>query len=128
MADQTYLALLISTGYISRRFDTSVTPSADEGMGPNNDQGVYQPVMVGDPPAQLSVPCRVAQQSARARFRAKSDEKDVDVSTLTIFTDYRTDVLNRDRFTIDGLEYQTVDVNDPGLMHHHLEFVARRIT
>ena len=132
MADQDYLSLLISTALVSRKTST-LAGSGSEGMGPTNNAGNYAPVMVDDgtgtgAKTQLAVPCRVAQQSARARFRAKQDGKDAIVSTLTIFTDYRTDLQERDRFTVDGIAYDTEDKNDPGLMHHHLEFVAKRIT
>jgi SPP1 family predicted phage head-tail adaptor len=131
MADQDFIALLISVGTISRKSVLVAGGPGDEGMGPSNDVGNFAPVMVDDGTGnmvQLTVQCRVAQQSARARFKAKSDGKDAIVSTLTIFTDYRTDVQERDRFTVDGVTYDTEEVNDPGLMHHHLEFVAKRIS
>jgi head-tail adaptor len=131
MADQDFLNLLISIGTISRKADVATDPSADEGMGPSNEVGDYTTVMVADGSGAMTallVQCRVAQQSARARFRAKQDGKDAVVSTLTIFTDYRTDIFERDRFTVDGVTYDTEEANDPGLMHHHLEFVAKRIS
>jgi hypothetical protein len=133
MADQDFLNLLISVGTISRRLDVKTNPGADEGMGPSNEVGNFVPVMVDDGTGMgvktaLTVQCRVAQQSARARFRSKQDGKDAVVSTLTIFTDYRTDILERDRFTVDGITYDTEEANDPGLMHHHLEWVAKEVS
>ncbi len=106
---------------VMRRDDT------DEGMGPSNDSGLFS-VEVAD-----AVPCRVAQQSARARFRSKQDGKDAIISTLTIFTEYREDLKSRDRFIVEVMPgvtqvFDTEDINDPGFMHHHLEFVAKRIT
>lgn len=113
--------LLNSVATIQRRADTT-----SDGMGPATDTGVYHTVMVGSDP--LQVPCRVAKQSARARFKARDSDKDAIIDTVIIFTDYRVDIFARDRFVVDGLFYDTEDATDPGLMHHHLEFIATRVS
>lgn len=133
MADANYLRLLISTGLVSRKTNVAANPSGDEGMGPTDNAGSFFPVMVDDGSGtgnkiQLAISCRIAQQSTRARFRDKLAGKDALVTTLICFTDYRTDVLERDRVTVDGQTYDLEDVEDPGLMHHHLEFTAKRIS
>jgi SPP1 family predicted phage head-tail adaptor len=121
VADRIFLQMLISTGLVSRR-----AAAYDDGNGAVNNTDSYEPVMVNG--VQLSIACRVAQQSARARTRAINGGKDVNISTLTMFTDYRTDVLERDRVLVEGQIYDLESPNDPGLMHHHLEFPARRVS
>lgn len=133
MIDQNYLRLLISTGLVSRKVNVATNPSGDEGMGPTDNAGNFMPVMVDDGTGtgnkvQLSIACRISQQSTRARFRDKLAGKDVLVSTLICFTGYRTDVQERDRVIVDGQTYDLEDVEDPGLMHHHLEFTCKRLS
>lgn len=83
--------------------------------------GVWQPV------AGLNIPCRVTSQSARMRYKAAASGENISVDTLLLVTPYRTDLDDRVRFVVDGTNYDAQSINDPELMHHHLEFYVLRV-
>lgn len=109
--------LLISTATVMR------AEPVEDGMG-----GTKSPytLKVAD-----AVSCRVSFPKAAARDKVRMDNKDAVITMCTIFTEYRTDLKARDRFIIVtdfGTEvYQSEDPNDPGKMHHHLEWPCRKI-
>ncbi len=81
------------------------------------------------------VPCRVGAQSSRQRYRNSLQGVVQDVSSVVIFMDYYDpatgvmwDIQERDRFVVGGRNYDTVNVTDVDLAHHHLEIVAQVVT
>lgn len=127
MANAEFLKLLLSTGYVSRKYGASDL-AGNEGMGPTNNAGDFQPLLVNG--AQFTVRCRIAQQSTRARSGVKEGNKDTIGATLTAFMDITPAVQERDRLMVDGLLYDLADLNIPqdSNGYHHYEFQARRVT
>lgn len=93
-------------------------------------------------PTQLTtiakaVPCRVASPSTRQKYRNDLKGVEQDVENVVVFMDYRPDILVRDRFIVEAdpannpgvlSYYDSQNIKDPGLMHHHLEISVQVIS
>jgi hypothetical protein len=102
--------LLLSLAVVQR------LTAIDDGYGGTETVDIPAPTIVA-----TDVPCRVASQSTRQKYRQRLRGKDVDVDIQVVFMNYRTDIQERDRLVVDGSFYDVLNIADPGLAHHHLE-------
>lgn len=78
-----------------------------------------------------AVPCRVSASTIGfgGRLRTVFQEKDTTVYGPVIFVNVPTafDFVERDRITVDGVQYSLHFVYNPSMMDHHLELVTEVI-